>query len=105
MFTANEVLMMGSLQHSAEAASAAALSELEAKLEAAWGPEKIPLQKELPAAQIKAKEGKQFVTLQAFPTRDPKTNITNIEVLAFQASEQCCEWTAAGHFHQSKTKA
>ena len=29
----------------------------------------------------------------------------NIEVLAFQASEQCCEWTAAGHFHQSKTKA
>ena len=68
--------MMGSLQHSAEAASAAALSELEAKLEAAWGPEKIPLQKELPAAQIKAKEGKQFVTLQAFPTRDPKTNIT-----------------------------
>ena len=30
---------MGSLQHSAEAASAAALSQLEAKLEAAWGPE------------------------------------------------------------------
>ena len=102
-FWTNELLVAATLQHAAAVKARTPLAELEDSLASAWGPDKPKIEKSLPEAQKHAEAGRRFVTLKATPMRGPGQTSVNVEILAFQASEQCCEWTAAGKFHQSRT--
>lgn len=101
LFSTNEVLVAATLQNEAVAKAGEGHVRLQEELASAWGPEKAAVQKQLPAAEAAAAQGKRFVTIQVHARRDDGMGIWQVEMQPYQTSERCMELAAAGKFHQS----
>lgn len=101
VFTGNEVLIAATLQNEAVDKASEQLRSLEAQLETAWGPEKAPLLKQIPAAEEVTEKGKRFVTILAKPMREG--NMMMVEMQPYQVSQTCMDLVAAGKFHESSS--